>query len=52
VEILYDIDIGFREFASKLGLRIERPDSLNNSPLLTSALADLARQGLARLASS
>ena len=49
VEILYDIDIGFREFASKLGLRIERTESLNDSALLTSALADLARQGLARL---
>ena len=49
VEILYDIDIGFREFAAKMGLRIERPESLNESPLLTSALADLARQGLARL---
>jgi ferrochelatase len=49
VEILYDIDIGFREFAAKMGMRIERPESLNESPLLTSALADLARQGLARL---
>jgi ferrochelatase len=49
VEILYDIDIGFREFAAKMGLRIERPESLNESALLTSALADLARQGLARL---
>ncbi len=49
VEILYDIDIGFHEFASKMGLRIERPESLNESPLLTSALADLAQQGLARL---
>jgi ferrochelatase len=49
VEILYDIDIGFRAFGAKMGLRIERPESLNESPLLTSALADLARQGLARL---
>src|SRR5580698_1009175 len=49
VEILYDIDIGFREFAAKMGLRIERPESLNESALLTSALADLAQQGLARL---
>lgn len=47
VEILYDIDIGFRQFAAKLGLRIERPESLNDSPLLTAALADLARKGLA-----
>jgi ferrochelatase len=49
VEILYDIDIGFREFAAKMGLRIERPESLNDSALLTAALADLARQGLTRL---
>lgn len=50
VEILYDIDIGFREFGRNLGLRVERPESLNESPLLTRALADLAHQGLARLA--
>lgn len=49
VEILYDVDIAFRDFAAKLGLRLERPQSLNDSPLLTDALADLARQGLKRL---
>jgi ferrochelatase len=47
VEILYDIDIGFREFASNLGITVRRPASLNDSRLLTLALADLARQGLA-----
>jgi ferrochelatase len=49
VEILYDIDIAFREFGQELGLRIERPQSLNDSPLLTEALADLSRRGLAQL---
>jgi protoporphyrin/coproporphyrin ferrochelatase len=49
VEILYDIDIGFREFAARIGLRVERPESLNGSPLLTAALADLAHQGFERL---
>ena len=49
VEILYDIDIAFRKFAAKLGMRLERPESLNDSPLLTAALVDLARGGLARL---
>lgn len=49
VEILYDIDIAFREFGQNLGLRIERPQSLNDSAVLTEALADLARSGLARL---
>ena len=48
VEILYDIDISFREFAAKLGMRLERPESLNGSPILTGALADLARGGIAR----
>lgn len=51
VEILYDIDIDFRRKAAALGVRLERPESLNESPLLTRALADLARQALARLES-
>jgi ferrochelatase len=50
VEILYDIDIGFREFGAKLGMRVERPESLNGSPILTDALADLAKRAMARLA--
>jgi protoporphyrin/coproporphyrin ferrochelatase len=50
VEILYDIDIAFRDFAAGIGLEVVRPPSLNDSPLLTAALADLARKGFARLA--
>jgi protoporphyrin/coproporphyrin ferrochelatase len=46
VEILYDIDIAFRDFAAKLGIEIRRPASLNDSRLLTLALADLARRAL------
>jgi ferrochelatase len=49
VEILYDVDILFRQFASKLNLRLERPESLNASRSLVRAVADLARQGLERL---
>jgi ferrochelatase len=49
VEILYDIDIAFRDFAAKLHMEVTRPESLNDSPLLTAALADLAQKGLARL---
>lgn len=49
VEILYDVDILFHDHAAKLGLRIERPDSLNTSSLLARAIADLALQGLKRL---
>jgi ferrochelatase len=41
VEILYDIDIAFTETAGSLGLRLYRPESLNDSPLLTEALADV-----------
>jgi len=52
VEILYDIDIGFREFAAGIGLEVVRPQSLNDSPILTAALADLAREGFARLAAN
>jgi ferrochelatase len=50
VEILYDIDIGFRDFAAAIGLEVIRPESLNDSALLTAALEDLARKGFARLA--
>jgi ferrochelatase len=43
VEVLYDIDIGFKQFAEREGMRLWRGNSLNDSPLLTAALADLAR---------
>jgi len=49
VEILYDVDIAFREYAAKLGIRLERPESLNGSVMLARAVAELARQGLSRL---
>ena len=48
VEILYDIDIGFREFGEKLGLKISRPESLNSSPILIEALANVVRTRLER----
>ena len=41
VEILYDIDIAFRRRGSELGLRLWRAESLNDSPLLIRALADV-----------
>jgi len=44
VEILYDIDIGFKEFAEKEGMRLWRAESLNDSPLLAQALAELVRE--------
>jgi ferrochelatase len=49
VEILYDVDILFRDFAARLNLRLERPESLNASLTMARAVADLARQGLTRL---
>ena len=46
VEVLYDIDIGFKQFAGQEGLRLWRAESLNGSALLTQALADLAHKRL------
>jgi len=50
VEVLYDIDIGFREFAREQGLKMWRPESLNASPTFIGALAKLASTQLARAA--
>jgi ferrochelatase len=46
VEVLYDIDIGFKQFAETQGMRLWRADSLNDSLLLAAALADVARSRL------
>jgi ferrochelatase len=43
------VDIVFREHARKLGMRLERPESLNASPTLVRAVAKLAGKGLERL---
>jgi ferrochelatase len=43
VEILYDIDIAFTETARELGMRLWRAESLNDSPTLIRALAEVAR---------
>jgi ferrochelatase len=45
VEILYDIDIAFQKTAADLGITISRAESLNDSPTLIAALADLSRRG-------
>ena len=49
VEILYDVDIAFKEYAAKLGIRLERPESLNALPMLARAISGLAISGLRRL---
>jgi len=52
VEVLYDIDIGFQQFARDRGMRLWRAESLNESPKLIAALADVARSRLAQHAGS
>lgn len=42
VEILYDIDVAFKQTANELGLRLSRAESLNDSPILIRALAEIA----------
>ena len=49
VEILFDVDILFKEYAAKQGIRLERPESLNTSVTLAKAVASLAGKGLERL---
>ena len=51
VEVLYDIDIGFKQFAEKERIRLWRAESLNDSPLLTAALADVAQSRMRKAAS-
>lgn len=46
VEILYDIDFIFKQFAEKEEMRLWRAESLNDSPLLTSALTEIAQSRL------
>jgi protoporphyrin/coproporphyrin ferrochelatase len=43
VEILYDIDHRARAIADGLGMRLERPASLNDDPVFVGTLADLVR---------
>jgi ferrochelatase len=46
VEILYDIDILFRQYAARRGISLLRPESLNGSATFTAALAEVARRCL------
>lgn len=48
LEILYDIDVAFRDYAAARGVRIWRSESLNESPLLIEALAALVTSRIAR----
>lgn len=41
VEVLYDIDVVFQSFAEQQGMELLRTESLNDSPLLIAALAEI-----------
>jgi len=43
VEILYDIDIVYKQQADQLGVRLERIELLNTAPAMIAGLADLVR---------
>jgi len=51
VEVLYDIDIAFQQFAEKEGMRLWRAESLNGSKILTAALAEVVSSRVKALGS-
>lgn len=48
VEVLYDIDIAFKQFTEQHGMKLWRAESLNDSPLFIKAIADVARKRFAQ----
>ncbi len=46
IEILYDIDIAFKEYATGRGIELYRTESLNTSPLFIEALAGVVWEHL------
>jgi protoheme ferro-lyase len=46
VEILYDIDIYYKEMAKDKGILLDRTESLNTAPLFISALASVVHAHL------
>jgi len=46
VEVLFDIDIAFKEFAAGKGMQLTRATSLNDSPAFIKALANVVKQNL------
>ena len=48
LEVLYDIDIEARAEAERLGLRLERPRSMNDDPMFIAGLTDVALAALDR----
>ena len=47
VEILFDVDILFRQFAAERGMKLYRAESLNDSPTFAKAIAEIVRTRLA-----
>jgi ferrochelatase len=52
VEILYDIDVLFREYGNARGVKVFRPQSLNDSPLFIQALASIVSARVAAAVAS
>lgn len=46
VEILYDIDVVFRDYGKRKGVTVHRSESLNDSPILSEALASIVNARL------
>ena len=44
VEVIYDVDIAFRQYAAERGMELHRTESLNVSPTFIAALADLVER--------
>ncbi|HUS19511.1 MAG TPA: ferrochelatase [Terriglobales bacterium] len=50
VEVLYDIDIAFKEYAAQRGMELGRTASLNDSPTFIAALAHVIQVRIAAMA--
>ena len=48
VEVLYDVEIGFRQYAKARGIELYRMESLNDSSKFIAALADVVRMKVAQ----
>lgn len=46
VEVLFDVDILFKDYAAERGIALLRPESLNGSAKYTEALAEVAQRAL------
>jgi protoporphyrin/coproporphyrin ferrochelatase len=46
VEVLFDVDVFFKDFAAARGIELMRPESLNGAAKYTEALADVALRPL------